>query len=96
MLKKLVVPALALLLSFSAFAQVSSSELSGSVTDPSGAALANAKVIATNAGTGRNHETVSNASGPSSPAMPASPLAFQQHLGTITAVAHLHTSITRI
>src|SRR4051794_14370052 len=63
MLTRFISPALLLLLSVSCFAQVTSSELSGSVTDPSGGSLASAKVVATNVGTGRVHETVSNATG---------------------------------
>jgi hypothetical protein len=47
----------------SAWAQVASAELSGSVLDASGAAVANAKVIATNTATNAAHETVSDGSG---------------------------------
>ena len=45
------------------WAQVASAELSGQVFDVSGAAVANAKVIATNSATNSPHETVSDASG---------------------------------
>jgi len=44
-------------------AQVASAELSGTIMDPTGAGVANAKVIATNVATGRAHETVSDAAG---------------------------------
>jgi hypothetical protein len=60
---KTLIPFLLLALGGTASAQVTSSELSGSVLDPSGAALVNAKVLATNTGTGRNHETVTNGNG---------------------------------
>ena len=63
MSKLRTLPLLLLALCLSAFGQVASSELSGSVVDPSGAALVNAKVVATNAGTGLIHETVTNAAG---------------------------------
>ncbi|HXJ39602.1 MAG TPA: TonB-dependent receptor, partial [Bryobacteraceae bacterium] len=63
MLKRIIGSLVLLILSVSSVAQVTSSELSGLVTDPSGAALANAKVVATNVDTGRNHETVANAAG---------------------------------
>lgn len=44
-------------------AQVASAELSGTVTDSSGAAVANAKVIATETATNRAHDTVSDSAG---------------------------------
>ena len=44
-------------------AQVASAEVSGTVTDPSGAGVANAKVIATNKATNVARETVTNPTG---------------------------------
>ena len=52
-----------LALSFSAFAQVQNGQFAGTVTDPSGAAIANAKVTANNTATGFNQSVVTNASG---------------------------------
>jgi Carboxypeptidase regulatory-like domain len=46
-----------------AFAQVSTSELSGSVTDPTGAAIPSARVTATNVATQVAHATTSDAAG---------------------------------
>lgn len=63
MSKLTTLPILFLSLCLTAFGQVTSSELSGSVVDPSGAALVNAKVVATNAGTGLIHQTVTNGTG---------------------------------
>jgi hypothetical protein len=44
-------------------AQVSTAELSGAVLDPSGAAVANAKVVAIATATNQPHETVTSSSG---------------------------------
>ncbi len=52
-----------LALSFSAFAQVQNSEFVGTVTDQTGAAIANAKVTVTNPATNLNIATTTNASG---------------------------------
>ena len=52
-----------LALSFSAFAQVENGQFSGTVTDPSGAAIANAKVTVTNQGTNLSVTATTNASG---------------------------------
>jgi len=52
-----------LALTFSAFAQVQNGQLTGTVTDPSGAAIANAKVTVTNPATGYSVSTTSNSSG---------------------------------
>ena len=46
-----------------AIAQTTTAELAGSVTDPSGAAIAKAKVVAANTGTGLNYDAVSDDSG---------------------------------
>ena len=46
-----------------AWTQVASAELSGTIADSSGAAVANAKVTATNVGTNRVHETVTDPTG---------------------------------
>ncbi len=59
-MKALLLPALVLALTFPSASQVTSAELSGAVLDPSGSALVNAKVTATNNATGRVHETVTN------------------------------------
>src|SRR5436190_1828846 len=52
-----------LALTMSAFAQVQNGQITGTVTDPSGAAIPNAKVTVTNAATGLNVSATSNASG---------------------------------
>lgn len=52
-----------LALSFSAFAQVQFGQFAGTVTDPSGAAIGNAKVTVTNAATDLNVSTTTNSSG---------------------------------
>jgi hypothetical protein len=52
-----------LALTMSAFAQVQNGQITGTVTDPSGAAIANAKVTVTNAATGFSTSTNSNSSG---------------------------------
>ena len=52
-----------LALTMSAFAQVQNGQITGTVTDPSGAAIANAKVTVTNPATGLNVSTTTNASG---------------------------------
>jgi outer membrane receptor protein involved in Fe transport len=52
-----------LALTSSAFAQVQFGQLTGTVTDPSGAAIANAKVTVTNAGTDLNLYATTNSSG---------------------------------
>jgi len=52
-----------LALTFSAFAQVQNGQLTGTVTDPSGAAIANAKVTVANSATGFSASTTSNSSG---------------------------------
>src|SRR6266446_3150818 len=52
-----------LALTFSAFAQVQNGQLTGTVTDPSGAAIANAKVTVANPATGFSASTTSNSSG---------------------------------
>src|SRR5262245_58435672 len=44
-------------------AQVTTAELSGSVTDPSGGAIGKAKVTATNTGTGQSHEALTDDAG---------------------------------
>jgi hypothetical protein len=43
--------------------QVTTAELAGSVTDPSGAEIAGAKVTAVNTGTGLSHESVTDDGG---------------------------------
>lgn len=45
------------------YAQVASAEISGTILDSSGSAVANAKVRVTNSGTNRDHETFSNSTG---------------------------------
>jgi Carboxypeptidase regulatory-like domain len=52
-----------LLLSFGALAQVQNGQFTGNVTDPSGAAIANANVTVTNMGTGLSVTITSNQSG---------------------------------
>src|SRR5581483_4838197 len=54
---------LSILLSAPLTAQVSTGELSGSVLDPSGAGIANAKVTAVNAETSVSREVVTDATG---------------------------------
>lgn len=54
---------IALVFTIPAQAQVAAAELSGTVTDTSGALIPNVKVVATNAGTRFARETVTNASG---------------------------------
>src|SRR5260370_16358730 len=44
-------------------AQTTTAELSGSVTDPSGAAISKVKVTATNTGTGLTHQAVTDDAG---------------------------------
>jgi Carboxypeptidase regulatory-like domain/TonB dependent receptor len=52
-----------LALSFSAFAQVQNGQFTGTVTDPTGAAIANAKVTVTNTATDLNVSATTNSSG---------------------------------
>ncbi|MGD0790561.1 MAG: TonB-dependent receptor [Terriglobales bacterium] len=52
-----------LALTFSAFAQVQFGQFDGTVLDPTGAAIANAKVTVTNTGTGLSVSTTTNSSG---------------------------------
>src|SRR5260370_7878285 len=52
-----------LALTFSAFAQVQNGQFTGTVTDPTGAAIANAKVTVTNPATDLNLSTTTNSSG---------------------------------
>src|SRR5712692_2852421 len=52
-----------LALTFSAFAQVQNGQFDGAVTDPTGAAIANAKVTVTNPATDLNLSTTTNSSG---------------------------------
>ncbi len=52
-----------LALTFSAFAQVQNGQFSGAVTDPTGAAVANAKVTVTNPATNLEVSTTTNSSG---------------------------------
>src|ERR1700686_1318212 len=52
-----------LALTFSAFAQVQNGQFTGTVTDPTGAAIANAKVTVTNPATNLNVSTTTNSSG---------------------------------
>jgi len=52
-----------LALTCSAFAQVQNGQITGTVTDPSGAAIANAKVTVTNMGTNLSISTTTNSSG---------------------------------
>jgi hypothetical protein len=63
LLKKLILIALICVLSVPAVAQVSTAELSGTILDATGAAVANAKVTATNVATNLAHDTVSDGSG---------------------------------
>src|SRR5436305_1522377 len=61
---KLVVGLIAGILGIaSVYAQVSTAELSGTVLDPSGAAVTNAKVTAIAVATNQPHETVTSSSG---------------------------------
>jgi outer membrane receptor protein involved in Fe transport len=50
-------------LALSAFAQVQNGQFEGTITDPSGASIANAKVTVSNVATGLNLSTTTNASG---------------------------------
>jgi hypothetical protein len=52
-----------LLLALAAFAQVQNGQFAGTVTDPSGAAIANAKIVVTNLGTNLSITTTTNSSG---------------------------------
>ena len=52
-----------LALSLSAFAQIQNGQFTGTVTDPSGAAIANAKVTVTNVGTNLSVDTTTNQTG---------------------------------
>src|ERR1700674_5899926 len=52
-----------LALTFSAFAQVQNGQFTGTVTDPTGAAIANAKVTVTNEGTNLTVSSITNSSG---------------------------------
>src|SRR6266850_3582529 len=52
-----------LALTMSAFAQVQYGQITGTVTDPSGAAIANAKVTVTNTATNLSISTTTNSSG---------------------------------
>ena len=52
-----------LALTFNAFAQVQNGQFTGTVTDPTGAAIANAKVTVTNPATDLNLSTTTNSSG---------------------------------
>ena len=52
-----------LALTFSAFAQVQNAQFTGTVSDPTGAAIANAKVTVTNPATDLNLTTTTNSSG---------------------------------
>src|ERR1700686_2448953 len=52
-----------LALTFSAFAQVQNGQFTGTVSDPTGAAIANAKVTVTNPATDLNLSTTTNSSG---------------------------------
>ncbi|HUS05418.1 MAG TPA: carboxypeptidase-like regulatory domain-containing protein [Bryobacteraceae bacterium] len=63
MSRLLLLIALSSAMSLPMLAQVASAELSGTVIDAAGAAVPNAKVIATNVATNVVHETVSGASG---------------------------------
>jgi hypothetical protein len=58
-----LLPLGALLLPFAAFAQAGSSSLSGTVTDPTGAVVPNARVIAHENSTGQDHVVTTNSSG---------------------------------
>ena len=63
MLKFLVSVSLLLVLCCPGFSQVASSELSGSVLDSTSAAVAGAKVTATNTATNLSRDTTSDSSG---------------------------------
>src|SRR5260370_41639410 len=52
-----------LAVTLSAFAQVQNGQFEGAVTDPTGAAIANAKVTVTNAATNLSVSTTTNSSG---------------------------------
>src|SRR6202020_1258942 len=52
-----------LLFAFTALAQIQNGQFAGVVTDPSGAAVANAKITITNQGTGLDVTATSNATG---------------------------------
>src|ERR1700684_4421232 len=52
-----------LALTFSAFAQVQNGQFDGTVTDPTGAAIANAKVTVSNSATGLSLSATTNSSG---------------------------------
>ena len=52
-----------LALSLGAFAQIQNGQFTGTVTDPSGAAIANAKVTVTNVGTNLSVTTTTNPTG---------------------------------
>jgi hypothetical protein len=52
-----------LALTLSAFAQVQNGQFEGTITDPSGASIANAKITVSNAATGLNLSATTNASG---------------------------------
>src|SRR3954467_15388393 len=52
-----------LALTCSGFAQVQNGQLTGTVTDPTGAAIANAKVTVTNPATGLNVSAITNSTG---------------------------------
>jgi outer membrane receptor protein involved in Fe transport len=52
-----------LALTFSAFAQVQNGQFDGTITDPTGAAIANAKVTVTNSATGLSVSATTNSSG---------------------------------
>ena len=54
---------LVLVLALGAMAQVQNGQFTGAVTDPSGAAIANAKVTVTNIGTNLSVTTTTNQSG---------------------------------
>src|SRR5437588_11753701 len=54
---------LALVAAIPVAAQTTTAELSGTVTDPSGAAVGKVKVTATNTGTGLTHEAVTDEGG---------------------------------
>ena len=59
----LVILAIAILSAGPAYAQVSGANLSGTITDPSGAAIAGAKVAITNKATGVTHDAVTDSAG---------------------------------
>ena len=54
---------LALWAAIPAASQTTTAELTGSVIDPSGAAIGKVKIIATNTGTGLSHEVVTDDAG---------------------------------